>query len=164
MNAEKKILSSRQLATKIRNAQRRGARVVFTNGCFDLLHWGHVSYLERARKLGDFLIVAVNSDRSVRALKGPTRPINSLADRMRVLAGLESVTWVTSFDQDTPLQIIKLLRPNVLAKGADYRVSEMVGAPEVLSWGGKVRSVPLVKGRSTTGTLKRGKIFLSNRS
>lgn len=151
----RKIKSPLALARLIRRAQSAGQRIVFTNGCFDILHLGHVSYLERARKLGDALVVAVNSDRSVRALKGPTRPVNRLADRMGVLAGLASTTWVTSFDEDTPLELIRKLRPDVLVKGGDWKPEAMVGAEDVLSWGGKVRSLSLVKGRSTTRTLQR---------
>ena len=112
-------------------------RTVFTNGCFDLLHKGHVTYLEKARAQGDLLIVALNSDASVQRLKGPERPINELADRLEVLAALEAVDYVTWFEEDIPLNLILKLRPKVLVKGGDWKVSDIVGGPEVLGWGGK---------------------------
>ncbi|MEN9352774.1 MAG: D-glycero-beta-D-manno-heptose-7-phosphate kinase [Fibrobacterota bacterium] len=128
----------------------RGERVVFTNGCFDILHAGHVSYLAKARTLGDRLVLGLNSDASVRRLKGPTRPINPQEQRAVVLAGLGAVDAVVVFDEDTPLELIKTLRPQVLAKGADYRAEDVVGGAEVLSWGGEVKLVDLVDGVSTT--------------
>jgi len=132
-----------------------GRKVVFTNGCFDLLHAGHVTYLEQARRLGDALVVGLNTDRSVRALKGPTRPVIHEADRARVLAALEAVDAVVVFDEDTPLALIEALRPDVLVKGDDYREEQVVGAAEVKSWGGRVALVPVVPGRSTTGIVSR---------
>lgn len=129
---------------------------VFTNGCFDLLHRGHVTYLAQARALGGSLIVAANSDASVRRLgKGEERPINPLADRMAVLAALQCVDMVTSFDEDTPLALIEALRPDVLVKGGDWSVTHMVGAREVLAWGGQVFSIPFVVERSTTALVQR---------
>ncbi|MDA8382501.1 MAG: D-glycero-beta-D-manno-heptose 1-phosphate adenylyltransferase [Betaproteobacteria bacterium] len=140
-------------------AQRAGgcARpLVFTNGCFDLLHRGHVTYLAQARALGGSLVVGVNSDASVRRQgKGADRPINALDDRMGVLAALESVSLVTWFDEDTPLALILALRPDILVKGGDWPVDQMVGAKEVASWGGRVHSIPFVHQRSTSGTLAR---------
>lgn len=135
----------------------RTHRLVFTNGCFDLIHRGHVEYLAAARGLGDLLVVAVNSDASVRALKGPGRPLNREDDRALVLAGLESVDLVTIFTEPTPLELITALRPDVLVKGGDYRVDEIVGAPEVTADGGQVVVVPLVEGRSTTDILNRAR-------
>ena len=128
----------------------RGERVVFTNGCFDILHAGHVSYLAKARRLGNRLILGLNSDASVRRLKGPTRPINPEAQRAAVLAGLEAIDAVVLFEDDTPLELIRALHPDVLAKGADYRAEDVVGGADVLSWGGEVRLVELVEGVSTT--------------
>jgi D-beta-D-heptose 7-phosphate kinase/D-beta-D-heptose 1-phosphate adenosyltransferase len=128
----------------------QGERIVFTNGCFDILHAGHVSYLAKARRLGNRLVVGLNSDASVRRLKGPTRPINPELQRAAVLAALEAVDAVVLFGEDTPLELIRALRPDVLAKGADYRAEDVVGGPEVLSWGGEVRLVELVDGVSTT--------------
>jgi D-beta-D-heptose 7-phosphate kinase/D-beta-D-heptose 1-phosphate adenosyltransferase len=130
-----------------------GKRVAFTNGCFDLLHAGHVTYLEQARKQGDALVVGLNTDRSVRALKGPTRPVIHEDDRARVLAALESVDAVVPFDEDTPLRMIQALRPDVLVKGDDYREEEVVGAAEVKSWGGRIVLIPVVPGRSTSAIL-----------
>lgn len=129
--------------------------VVFTNGCFDILHRGHVEYLAHAKSLGDRLVVGVNSDRSVRALKGPGRPINTLEDRAVVLAALTSVDAVVEFDQDTPRELIAALRPDVLVKGGDYSADQIVGAQEVTESGGRVVIAPLVPGRSTTGLLQR---------
>ena len=153
--ARTKILSAARLARKLR--ARRGRKVVFTNGCFDLLHKGHVEYLERARRLGAWLVVALNADASVRRLKGPSRPLNPLADRLEVLASLESVDFVTWFDDDTPLTVIEQIRPDVLVKGGDWKVADIVGGAEVVGWGGKVRSLPYLEGRSTTRLIERAR-------
>ncbi len=129
---------------------------VFTNGCFDLLHRGHVTYLAQARALGASLLVAVNSDASVKRLgKGDERPINTQADRMAVLAALASVDVVTVFTEDTPLALIETLRPDVLVKGGDWAPEQMVGAAQVREWGGKVFSIPFVVERSTTALVQR---------
>ena len=141
-------------AREFRRAQR--GRVVFTNGVFDLLHRGHVAYLAKARAEGDCLIVGVNTDRSVRRLgKGEDRPVNREADRAYVLAGLESVDAVVLFDEDTPKDLIELLEPDVLAKGADYALDAIVGAEFVTKRGGRVVRIPLEDGFSTTATIKR---------
>jgi D-beta-D-heptose 7-phosphate kinase/D-beta-D-heptose 1-phosphate adenosyltransferase len=132
-------------------------KIVFTNGVFDILHAGHVRYLDFSKKQGDVLIVAVNSDDSVRRLKGPTRPVNPLADRLAVLAGLQSVDYVISFDQDTPLDLITALQPDILIKGEDYAGREVVGREIVEARGGKVILAPLLQGRSTTSTIERAK-------
>lgn len=129
--------------------------MVFANGCFDLLHVGHVTLLERARRLGDALIVAINSDRSVRALKGPGRPITSERDRAMVLAALASVDYVTIFDEPTPLELIRLLKPDVLVKGSDWARKEIVGRDVVERYGGRVARITFVKGHSTTTLLER---------
>lgn len=146
-----KIVDRAGLLERAREWRDRGERIVFTNGCFDLLHAGHVVYLERARRHGQRLVVGLNTDRSVRALKGPERPLIGEQDRARVLAALAAVDAVVPFDEDTPLALILALRPDVLAKGADYREEDVVGAAEVRGWGGQVVLVPLVAGRSTTG-------------
>ena len=151
------------LQTKIKSAAalrrllraKRHGRVVFTNGCFDLLHPGHVRYLERASRLGDLLVVALNSDESVRKIKGPSRPLNRLADRMEVVAALESVSYVTWFGAADPLTLILSLRPHVLVKGGDWEIDQIVGAREVLSWGGKVKSLPYHRGHSTTRLIRK---------
>ena len=130
-------------------------KVVFTNGCFDILHTGHVTYLEKARKLGDLLVVGVNSDASVRRLKGPTRPVNSQKDRARVLSSLRCVDRVVVFNEDTPEKLIRKIRPDVLVKGGDWKKKDVVGAPFVESYGGKVCLIAFVKGFSTTGILAK---------
>lgn len=148
-----KIFDRKKLRSKLRSQKRE--RLVFTNGCFDLLHPGHVTYLNLARKLGSKLVVALNDDASVKRLKGSTRPIHRLSDRMLVIAALESVDYVTWFEEDTPLETILTLKPKVLVKGGDYEPEQMVGYQEVLSWGGKVKSLPFVEGHSTTGILRK---------
>jgi rfaE bifunctional protein nucleotidyltransferase chain/domain len=135
----------------------QGKKIVFTNGCFDILHRGHVTYLSEARRLGDLLVVGVNSDASVKRLKGPSRPINSEADRAFVLLGLKSVDAVEIFSEDTPLELIKLIRPHVLVKGGDWKIEQIVGGTEVLSWGGKVLSLNFVNGFSTTSIIERSR-------
>jgi D-beta-D-heptose 7-phosphate kinase/D-beta-D-heptose 1-phosphate adenosyltransferase len=130
-------------------------KVGFTNGCFDILHRGHVAYLAQARTWCDRLIVGVNSDRSVRALKGEGRPVNDLESRALVLAGLGSVDLVAPFDDDTPLRLIEAARPDVLIKGADYAEDQVVGGDLVRGWGGEVRLAPLVEGYSTTTAIAR---------
>lgn len=129
--------------------------IVFTNGCFDLLHAGHVHLLRRARTCGDVLVVGLNSDTSVRRLKGPTRPITPLEQRAYVLAGLECVDVVIAFEEDTPLELIKAVRPHVLIKGGDWPKERIVGAAEVESWGGRVFSLDLLPGFSTTAVVER---------
>jgi D-beta-D-heptose 7-phosphate kinase/D-beta-D-heptose 1-phosphate adenosyltransferase len=149
-----KALDLRQAVNRVEHERSLGRRIVFTNGCFDLLHAGHVHLLERARAKGDFLVVAVNSDASVRRLKGPERPVVGQDDRVKILAALDAVGAVVVFDDDTPLAHIEALRPDVLVKGGDYTVDTIVGAPFVLSYGGAVETVPLAPGRSTTSILE----------
>jgi D-beta-D-heptose 7-phosphate kinase/D-beta-D-heptose 1-phosphate adenosyltransferase len=149
----RKLLNRKQAVAAVRRAQRRGERVVFTNGCFDLLHVGHVRGLAQARRAGDRLLVALNSDASVRRLKGNGRPVVPARQRREVLAALESVDWVVTFSEDTPLSLIRALRPDVLAKGGDWRLSEIVGRREVESWGGRVMRLRRVPGVSTTRLL-----------
>jgi rfaE bifunctional protein nucleotidyltransferase chain/domain len=135
--------------------KRAGKRVVFTNGCFDLLHPGHIQLLERARSLGDALIVAINSDASVRGNKGPKRPIIPEAERAEILAALAAVDYVTIFDESTPQEIVAALLPDILVKGSDWGPNEIVGREEVEGAGGKVISFPLEPGYSTTGLIDR---------
>jgi rfaE bifunctional protein nucleotidyltransferase chain/domain len=141
--------------------RRAGVRLVFTNGCFDLLHVGHVTLLEKARALGDALVVGVNEDRSVRRLKGPGRPIVPLAERMELLAGLRPVDYVVPFAEDTPARVIAEVRPAVLVKGGDYRLGEIVGRDEVEEGGGRVVRVPLRKGRSTSDLIARARLAVA---
>lgn len=129
--------------------------MVFTNGCFDILHAGHISYLEKAKNAGDALIVAVNSDSSVKSIKGKKRPINSLKDRMEILSSLESVDYVCAFSQTTPLSLIKQIKPDVLVKGKDWKTKDIVGADFVKSYGGKILTITLKKGRSTTSLIRK---------
>ncbi|OIP12537.1 MAG: ADP-heptose synthase [Betaproteobacteria bacterium CG2_30_59_46] len=150
---EDKICAPERLAERIATLQRP---LVFTNGCFDILHRGHVTYLAQAHTLGASLIVGVNTDASVKRLgKGFDRPINNQDDRMTVLAALESVSLVIGFDEDTPLNLILACKPDVLVKGGDWAITDIVGAREVLSWGGTVHSIPFLHERSTTATLSK---------
>jgi D-glycero-beta-D-manno-heptose 1-phosphate adenylyltransferase len=150
---ENKICEPEQIASRLTNLKRP---LVFTNGCFDILHRGHVTYLAQAAALGASLVVALNSDASVkRQGKGDDRPINPLADRMALMASLECVSLVTWFDEDTPLNVIRALRPDVLVKGGDWSTEKIVGAKEVQAWGGKVVSIPFLHARSTTATLNK---------
>lgn len=150
-----KICTLDALRARVAQWRAQQQRIVFTNGCFDLLHAGHVTYLEAARKTGDRLILGLNTDRSVRALKGPSRPVIHEADRARVLAALEAVDAVILFDEDTPLRLIDAIRPDIIAKGSDYREDQVVGGREVKSWGGRVALIDIVPGRSTSNIIKK---------
>lgn len=132
-----------------------GKKIVFTNGCFDILHQGHVSYLNQAKSLGDFLLVGINSDESVKKLKGPSRPINSELSRKFVLENLKSVDCVEIFNEETPLELIKLIHPSILVKGGDWSPSQIVGSDYVLQGGGQVLSLNFVDGFSTTDIIKK---------
>lgn len=147
---EEKIFLLHDLQKKVKEWQAAGMTVVFTNGCFDLLHVGHVTLIDDARRAGDKLILAINSDASVSALKGPSRPIVNQDARAKVLAGLAAVDAVVVFDEPTPLELMVALQPDVIVKGGDYIADEIVGAAEVRSWGGRVKIVPFVEGFSTT--------------
>jgi D-beta-D-heptose 7-phosphate kinase/D-beta-D-heptose 1-phosphate adenosyltransferase len=151
----KVILKVEELLRARESLRAEGRRLVFTNGCFDLLHVGHVRYLSEARGLGDALLVAINSDRSVRALKGAGRPVMSEAERAEILAALEAVDFVTVFDDESPRSLIKQVLPDVLVKGGDYRPDEIHGREEVERAGGRVLSLPFVEGASTTGIIER---------
>jgi D-beta-D-heptose 7-phosphate kinase / D-beta-D-heptose 1-phosphate adenosyltransferase len=153
--AESKIASAERMASEAARWRERGLKVGFTNGCFDILHRGHIAYLAQAREWCDRLIVAVNSDLSVRALKGDGRPVNDLESRALVLAGLRSADLVVPFDEETPLKLIEAARPDVLIKGADYSVEGVVGRELVESWGGEVRLADLVEGHSTSATIEK---------
>jgi D-beta-D-heptose 7-phosphate kinase/D-beta-D-heptose 1-phosphate adenosyltransferase len=143
------------LRTALASRRASGARLVFTNGCFDLLHPGHVRYLEAARALGDLLVVGLNDDASVRRLKGPGRPVLDLAERAEVLAGLTAVDQVVPFTEDTPMHLIEALQPDVLVKGADWGADDIVGREVVLARGGRVARIDLVPGVSTSEILRR---------
>jgi len=155
---ETKIMGLDQLQGQADEWRKQGLSVVFTNGCFDILHIGHVTLLDDARRQGDRLIVGINSDASVSALKGPSRPIVAEFPRARVVAGLAAVDAVVVFDEPTPLELMVALRPDVIVKGGDYVADEIVGAPEVKSWGGRVEIVPFVPGFSTTQIIARASL------
>jgi D-glycero-beta-D-manno-heptose 1-phosphate adenylyltransferase len=148
-------LNREQISEFCRRLRAQNKKIVFTNGCFDILHLGHVRYLADARKLGDVLFVGLNSDSSVKGLKGPTRPVQNQADRAEILLSLKMVDAVSVFDEPTPLELIKLVRPDVLVKGGDWQPDKIVGRDFVESYGGKVRSLPFVKGHSTTSLVEK---------
>jgi len=141
--------------TELAPLRKKGRKVVFTNGCFDIIHAGHVRYLTKARSLGDMLVVGLNSDASVRAIKGPSRPIVPESERAEVLGALRCVDYVVIFNEDTPLSLITALRPDILVKGSDWAAHEIVGGDVVKESGGRVARVRLLKGRSTTNIIKR---------
>ena len=150
-----KITPRNELKAKVDRLKREGKKVVFTNGCFDILHAGHTRYLREARKLGDALILALNSDSSVRSIKGPMRPIVPEAERAEVVAALDSVDYVTVFDELTPLELIEFLRPDVIVKGGDWAEKDIVGAETVRKWGGRVAIMPEIEGASTTNIIDK---------
>jgi D-beta-D-heptose 7-phosphate kinase/D-beta-D-heptose 1-phosphate adenosyltransferase len=151
----KKILNREQLIRERERLRSLGQRLVFTNGCFDLLHPGHVRYISQARALGEALVVALNTDRSVRILKGEGRPILNEQERAEIIAALEAVDYVIIFDEETPQKLIADLLPDVLVKGGDWKLDEIVGREEVEAAGGKVLSLPYVEGSSTTDMIDR---------
>ena len=151
MKAKNKIMTRTQLTAFVKKEKRAGKKIVFTNGCFDILHAGHVKSIEFAKSKGDVLVIGLNSDSSIKRIKGPTRPVNKQTDRAVVLAALGAVDAVCIFGQDTPLKLIKIVRPDVLVKGADYKNKEVVGA----EFAGKVVLFPLLKGRSTTNLINK---------
>ena len=151
---KEKIKERKKLSGIVEDLKAKGKRIVFTNGCFDLLHVGHVRYLEQAKALGDILIVGINSDRSVQALKGPLRPILPVEDRAEILSGLGCIDYITVFDEPTPLELITLLKPQVLVKGGDWTKDEVVGSEVVESLGGKVVLLPFVEGSSTSNLIE----------
>lgn len=153
--ARNKILPQARAAIAIGTAHRRGEKVVFTNGCFDLLHTGHVRSLEEARAMGDRLVVAINGDRSVARLKGPLRPALPALVRMEVVAALACVDWVVGFNAETPLRVIQALRPDVLAKGGDWSLDDIVGRTEVEQWGGRVVGLRNVPGLRSSEWIRR---------
>jgi D-beta-D-heptose 7-phosphate kinase/D-beta-D-heptose 1-phosphate adenosyltransferase len=151
------IVSQAQLAVLVAQAQAQGEKVIMTNGCFDLLHAGHVSYLQQARQLGDRLVVAVNSDASVKMLKGDSRPINGLQERMTVLAALACVDWVVDFTEETPEQLYCQILPNVIVKGGDYKPEDVAGGDCVIKAGGEVKILTFVEGQSTTAMINKAR-------
>ena len=150
-----KILTRSQAKEIIRKEREKGKKIVFTNGCFDILHAGHVDYLQKARKQGDFLVLGLNDDKSISSIKGPERPINEELQRARVLAALGCVDGIVLFGEDTPLNLITTLQPDVLVKGADWQEDEIVGAAEVKAGGGRVERIAFTNQTSTTAMIKR---------
>src|SRR5271156_1979006 len=155
---EEKILPLERMREQVKRWQAEGLTVVFTNGCLDLLHVGHVTLIDDARRAGDRLVLAINSDASGSALKGPSRPIVNQHARARVLAALAAVDAVGVFDEPTPLELMVALQPDVIVKGGDYVADEIIGAKEVRSWGGRVKIVPFVDGFSTTKLIERAAV------
>ena len=149
-----KILTQNRLSSVVRRLKAQKKRIAFTNGTFDILHLGHVTYLQKAKASADVLIVGVNTDRSVKTYKNPNRPVNPEQDRIKVLTALACVDYAIFFNDPTPLKLIQKIKPDVLVKGADWATKDIVGAREVISWGGKVKRIPLVKGRSSTRVIK----------
>jgi rfaE bifunctional protein nucleotidyltransferase chain/domain len=150
-----KLKSLKQLQNMAVGLKAKRKRIVFTNGCFDLLHYGHVQYLEKAKDKGDYLIVGINTDSSVKRLKGQNRPIVGQADRVKTIAGLESVDYVVLFSEDTPIKLIKAIKPDVLIKGGDWQAGNIVGKGFVDAYGGKVLTIRLARGRSTSKLINK---------
>lgn len=150
-----KIFDRASLQEQIKQWKEQGKSVVFTNGCFDLLHLGHVSYLEKAANEGDFLVVGINSDTSVSRLKGVGRPLQNEEARLHIMASLACVDAVCVFEEDTPLELIEAFNPDILVKGGDYRIEDIVGHEQVMAAGGKVLTIPIVEGYSTTNIEKK---------
>jgi len=157
LNSGQKILEMNELAIKVRQLQADGKRVVFTNGCFDILHAGHLHNLRECRSHGDFLVVGLNSDESVRRLKGNDRPINGETNRAELLAALHVVDYISIFDEDTPEELVRAIAPDVLAKGGDYSEEQIAGASFVKKNGGKIVIIPLLPGLSSTGIINRSR-------
>jgi D-glycero-beta-D-manno-heptose 1-phosphate adenylyltransferase len=155
MNSTDKIFSLPKLLDQLQVWRSQGQKIVFTNGCFDLLHLGHVDYLEKARQLGDKLVLGLNTDRSISSIKGPNRPLQDEMSRARVMASLLFVDAVVLFDSETPLELIKAVKPDILVKGDDYSIEQIVGHEVVQQAGGEVKTVPLVTGYSTTNIVKK---------
>ena len=155
-----KILNRYEFVQYIQKCQAEGKKVVFTNGCFDLLHFGHVDYLEKAKALGDILVLGLNTDDSIKRLKGSQRPVNREYDRARVMAALQSIDAVTLFDDDTPLSLITDAKPDVLVKGSDYEIKDIVGADEVIANGGSVETIDFVDGYSTSSMIDKIKTIV----
>ena len=151
----KKIKGAKELTRIIVQLKAKGKKIVFTNGCFDLLHYGHVQYLAAAKNKGDILVVGLNSDASVKRIKGRRRPLIPEMDRARIIAALESVDYVVLFNDDTPLKLIKLIKPDILIKGADWKKNNIVGSDQVITGGGRVFTIKIAKGRSTTNLIKK---------
>jgi rfaE bifunctional protein nucleotidyltransferase chain/domain len=148
-----KLIDKKSLKTKLDFLKKQNKKIVFTNGCFDLLHRGHVCYLKKAKKLGDILVVALNSDNSIHKIKGKSRPILNENERAEILSALKSIDFVYIFDEETPFEIIDYIKPNILVKGGDYNLDNIVGKDILENYGGKVITIPFVKNKSTTNSI-----------
>jgi rfaE bifunctional protein nucleotidyltransferase chain/domain len=158
-----KILERNALKDKLEELRKKGKRIAFTNGCFDILHVGHVRYLREAKKTADILVLALNSDSSVRSLKGKERPLMNEKERAEILAALECIDFVTIFQELTPLELINYLKPDILIKGGDWPEEKVVGREEIKKWGGRVAIIPEVEGKSTTNIVEKiKKLYCSN--
>lgn len=154
---KKKLITAEEAGLLFSKKFRKNKRMVFTNGCFDILHRGHVYYLSKAREMGDLLVIGLNSDSSVSRLKGENRPVNDQIARAEMLGALGMVDFIILFEEDTPMNLITSLKPDVLVKGGDYKMEDIVGYKELLSWGGKVLTIPTLEGYSTTSILNKNK-------
>lgn len=160
-----KILARNVLKNKLEELRKKGKKIAFTNGCFDILHAGHIRYLREAKKTADVLVLALNSDSSVRAIKGEKRPLMSEEERAEILAALECIDFVTIFQELTPLELINYLKPDILIKGGDWPEEKVIGREEIKKWGGRVAIIPEVEGKSTTNIVEKiKKLYCSNKS
>jgi D-beta-D-heptose 7-phosphate kinase/D-beta-D-heptose 1-phosphate adenosyltransferase len=150
-----KIISLSRLIRKVKTLKQKNKRIVFTNGCFDILHFGHIKYLQDAKAKGDYLVVAVNSDASIKKIKAKNRPVIGQGDRLKTIAALESVDFAVLFNEDNPFKLIKAIKPDVLIKGSDWSKARIIGADFVQSYGGEVATVKLIKGRSTSKIIEK---------
>lgn len=150
-----KVKKSSELSKLLSRLRAKGKRIVFTNGCFDILHVGHIDYLSKAKRLGDILVVGLNSDSSVKKIKGKNRPLNNERDRAKVLSSLSMVDYISLFSESTPKRLIKDLKPDILVKGGDWKIEDIVGGDFVRSYGGRVKRIPFIKGYSTTSLIKK---------
>jgi D-beta-D-heptose 7-phosphate kinase/D-beta-D-heptose 1-phosphate adenosyltransferase len=159
-----KILERNALSNELEELRKKGKKIAFTNGCFDILHVGHVRYLREAKKTADVLVLALNSDSSVRSIKGEKRPLMNENERAEMLAALEFVDFVTIFEELTPLELINCLKPDILIKGGDWPEEKVVGREEVKKWGGRVAIIPEIEGKSTTNIVEKiKKLYCSNK-
>jgi len=152
---DRKVKKIAALSRALSGLRRKGKAIIFTNGCFDIIHAGHLSYLKKAKAMGDILVVGLNSDSSVKRLKGDSRPVNNAGDRAAVLAAFPFIDYIVIFDEDTPEALIKTVKPDILAKGGDWKIKDIAGSAYVRSYGGRVRRIPFVRGYSTTSTIKK---------
>lgn len=153
--SEDKIVNLPRLKAIVSKLRTKKKKIIFTNGCFDLIHIGHIKYLEKAKAQGGILIVGINSDSSMRKIKGPKRPIIKQGDRAKIIAGLEAVDYVSIFNETTPLKMIMTIKPDILVKGADWQLNKIVGADFITSYGGRTISIPLIKDRSTSRIIRK---------